>query len=52
MTKVLSVLKPGVLLGKDVSKLFEIAKKEGFAIPAVNVTSTSTINAVLEVAKK
>ncbi len=52
MVKVLNKLKPGVLVGNDVKKLFEIAKKEGFAIPAVNVTSTSTINAALEVAKK
>lgn len=52
MVKVLEKIKPGVVLGKDVSKLFEIARKEGFAIPAVNVTSTSTINAALEVAKK
>ena len=52
MTKVLDKLKPGVLLGKDVSLLFEIAREEGFAIPAVNVTSTSTINAALEAAKE
>lgn len=30
---------------------FAIAKKNGFAIPAVNVVGSSTVNAVLESAK-
>lgn len=41
----------GVLTGSDTLKLFQIAKEKGFAIPAVNVTSTSTANAVLEAAR-
>ncbi len=45
-------IKPGVLSGRDTKLLFEIAKKDGFAIPAVNVVGTNSINAVLEVAKK
>lgn len=43
---------PGVVLGDNVTKLFAYAKEQGFAIPAVNCTSTSTINAALEAAKK
>jgi len=49
--KVLDSLSCGVLSGDDVQKLFQIAKEEGFAIPAVNVVGTSSINAVLEAAK-
>ena len=46
--KVLDNLECGVLSGEEVEKLFTIAKEEGFAIPAVNVVGTSSINAVLE----
>ncbi|RYZ97347.1 MAG: class II fructose-bisphosphate aldolase [Sphingobacteriaceae bacterium] len=41
----------GVLHGDQVQELFEAAKKHQFALPAVNVTGTNTINAVLETAK-
>jgi fructose-bisphosphate aldolase, class II len=41
----------GVLHGAAVQELFEIAKKNQFALPAVNVVSTNTINGVLEAAK-
>ncbi|HFU77770.1 MAG TPA: class II fructose-bisphosphate aldolase, partial [Epsilonproteobacteria bacterium] len=51
-TKVLDVIDAGVVTGEDLQKLFNIAKDEGFAIPAVNVVSTSSVNAVLEAAKK
>lgn len=40
----------GVLTGDKVGQLFAYAKEKGFAIPAVNVTGTDTINAVLETA--
>lgn len=40
----------GVLTGPDVKKLFDYAKKHHFAIPAVNCTTSSTINACLEAA--
>ncbi|KAH0474341.1 MAG: uncharacterized protein KVP18_003913 [Porospora cf. gigantea A] len=49
---VLDFLKPGVVHGEDVTKLFNYCKEHKFALPAVNVTSTSTVNAVLECAKK
>ena len=49
--RILEVMKPGVLFGDDVQKLFEIEKEEGYALPAVNVVGTDSINAVLEAAK-
>jgi len=50
--KVLDNLPTGVLSGNEVQKLFTIAKENEFAIPAVNVVSSSSINAVLESASK
>jgi fructose-bisphosphate aldolase class II len=44
-------LQPGVLFGEDVKKLFDYANKNNFAIPAVNVIGTSSINAVLETSR-
>jgi fructose-bisphosphate aldolase class II len=44
-------LKPGVIYGDDVLALFNYAKKHEFAIPAINVTSSSTIIATLEAAR-
>ena len=49
---VLDIVKPGVLFGDDVRKVYEHAKEVGFAIPAVNVVNTDSINAVLEAAAK
>jgi fructose-bisphosphate aldolase class II len=49
-TKVLDVVKPGVLFGDDVAKVFEIAKENKFALPAVNVVGTDSVNGVLEAA--
>lgn len=42
----------GVLTGDDVFEVFADAKARGYAVPAVNVTGTSSINAVLETAKE
>ena len=50
MTKVLDVIKPGVVTGDDLQKLFEVAKENQFAMPAVNVVSSGSVNAVLEAA--
>jgi len=50
--KVLDAVKPGVLHGEDIQKLYAIAKAEGFALPAVNVVGTDSINGVLEAAAK
>ena len=52
MTKILDVVKPGVVAGDDMQKIFAIAKAEKFALPAVNVVNTDSINAVLEAAAK
>jgi len=50
---VLDVLsrKSGVIVGDDVLNLFEYAKANKFAIPAINVTSSSTAVASLEAAR-
>ena len=49
--KIFDCIKPGVVTGNDVQKVFAIAKANQFAIPAVNVVGTNSINAVLEAAK-
>lgn len=43
-------IKPGVATGKEVQEIFKYAKSKKFALPAVNVISSSSINAVLETA--
>jgi len=45
-------IKPGVATGDQVQELFKYAKEKGFALPAVNVIGSSTINGVLETAAK
>lgn len=42
--------RPGVLTGQEVTDLLNYANENDFALPAVNVTSSSTVNAVLETA--
>lgn len=49
--KVFDFVKPGVVSGDDVGKIFAIAKANGYALPAVNVVGTDSVNAVLEAAK-
>ncbi|GAB5371955.1 hypothetical protein AAMO2058_001624500 [Amorphochlora amoebiformis] len=44
-------LPTGVLTGDETRKLFLHAQKYGYAIPAFNCTSSSTINCVLEAAR-
>ncbi len=48
--KILDAVKPGVLYGDDVQKVFQIAKENKFALPAVNVVGSDSINGVLEAA--
>lgn len=43
--------KTGVIVGDDVLALFEYARKNQFAIPAINVTSSSVVVASLEAAR-
>jgi fructose-bisphosphate aldolase class II len=49
---VLDVVKAGVLTGSEAKKLFDYAKENSFAIPAVNIVNTESINGVLEAAAK
>lgn len=48
---VLNKIKPGVVTGTDMQELFTIARQNQFALPAVNVIGTNSVNAVLEAAK-
>ncbi|MBT3872010.1 MAG: class II fructose-bisphosphate aldolase [Flavobacteriaceae bacterium] len=43
-------IKSGIATGKEVQKIHQFAKKKGFAIPAINVIGSNTINTVLETA--
>ena len=49
--KIFDKVSPGVVTGDDVQEIFRIAKANKFAIPAVNVVGTNSVNAVLEAAK-
>lgn len=48
---VLDIVKPGVVYGEDLYNLLRYAQQQGFAIPSVNCTSSSTVNASLEAAR-
>ena len=45
-------IKPGVATGDQVQEIFRYAKEKGFALPAINVTGSSTVNSVMETAAK
>ncbi|NLP57349.1 class II fructose-bisphosphate aldolase [Lutibacter sp. B1] len=45
------IIKSGVATGDMVQEIFKLAKAKKFALPAVNVVGSNTINAVLETAK-
>lgn len=45
-------LKPGVVSGEDYKTLVKACKDGGYALPAVNVVGTNSINAVMEAARK
>lgn len=48
----MSVLKPGVVSGRDYHTLLKACKDGRYALPAINVIGTNSINAVLEAAAK
>lgn len=53
MSKKLSdLVKPGVASGDDLQIIFKFAKTEKYAMPAVNVIGTNSVNAVLEAARE
>jgi fructose-bisphosphate aldolase class II len=45
-----SKFKPGVITGSEVQELFKYAKEKKFAMPAINVVGTNSVNAILETA--
>jgi len=45
-------IKPGVVSGDDYKALLAACKEDGYALPAVNVVGTNSINAVMEAAYK
>jgi fructose-bisphosphate aldolase, class II len=45
-------IKPGVATGDSVNEIFKLAKEKGFALPAVNVIGSNSMNAVMETAKE
>lgn len=46
-----TLFRPGVLHGQEVTDLFNHANENKYALPAVNVIGTNSINAVLETAR-
>ncbi len=52
LEKILDKVSPGVVSGNGVQDIFRIAKSNHFALPAINVVGTNSINAVLESAKE
>ncbi|CAF1020087.1 unnamed protein product [Didymodactylos carnosus] len=49
---IMNQFKSGVLVQDQLIKLFKICQEHNFALPAINVTSSSTIIAALEAAKE
>jgi fructose-bisphosphate aldolase class II len=52
MSKINDIVPPGVVTGDNLVKLFDHARANAYAIPAVNCTSSSTANACMEAAAK
>ena len=48
----MSKFRAGVLYGDEVKELLDYANKNNFALPAVNVVGTNSVNAVIETAKE
>jgi len=51
MGKIADNVKAGVVTGSDLQFILEVAKENKFALPAVNVVGSSSVNAVMEAAK-
>ena len=47
-----SFVNPGVLSGSEAAKVLDYCKEKGFALPAINVVGTNSVNAVMEAAKE
>lgn len=50
-TSASTLFRPGVLVGQEVTDLLNHANENNYALPAVNVVGTNSINAVLETAR-
>lgn len=50
MENLSSLIGTGIIYGEKLQALFNYAKKNNFAIPAVNVVGTNSVNAVMEAA--
>lgn len=50
--KLSNLVKPGVAAGDDLQTIFQYAKAHQFALPAVNVIGTDSLNAVMEAARE
>ena len=48
----LNIVEAGVISGDKLNLVYDYAKSENFAIPAVNVVGSSSVNAVLEAARR
>jgi len=46
-----NTLKPGVIVQQDVATIYQHARENQYALPAVNVVGSHSVNAVLEAAK-
>ena len=49
--KISAKVAPGVATGSELREIFRIARENQFALPAVNVVGTNSVNAVMEAAK-
>jgi fructose-bisphosphate aldolase, class II len=52
MSQTSTKFKSGVIFGDDVQELFKYANDNNFALPAVNVIGTNSVNATLETARE
>lgn len=51
MSNTITRFQPGVVTGEAVSEIFRHANQNDYALPAVNVVGTNSVNAVLEAAR-
>lgn len=51
MSESIMRFKPGVVTGEGVNEIFRHANENNYALPAVNVVGTNSVNAVLETAR-
>jgi fructose-bisphosphate aldolase class II len=52
MTSIQQKFRPGVIHGAELTHLLDYANEQNFALPAVNVVGTNTVNGVLETARE